>query len=68
MVILQVKRKVSQDIGELPLMDFFGKYVVVSQQFFLSEDGDKAEKLRDELNKHFEKYEPEYRATITNMM
>lgn len=67
MVILQVKRKVSQDIRELPLMDCFGKYVIVSQQFFLSEDFDKAEKIRDELNKHFEKYEPEYRAMTIDM-
>lgn len=64
MVILQVKRKVSQDIGALPSMDFVGKEVGVSQQFFLSEEIDKARKIKDELNEHFEKYEPEYRAMI----
>lgn len=65
MVILQVRQKVSQDTGELPLMDFFGKfgkYVTVSQQFFLSEDIDKAQKIRDELNKHFKEHEPTYQA------
>ena len=64
MIVLQVKQKVSQDIGEFPLMDFYGKYVVVSQQFFLSEEIDKAQKIKDELNEHFKKHEPEYRAMI----
>ena len=63
MVILQVRQKVSQ----VPLMDFFGKYVIVSQQFFLSEEIDKAQKIRDELNEHFEKYEPDYKARIVDM-
>lgn len=67
MVILQVKRKVSQDIGALPSMDFIGKEVVVSQQFFLSEEIDKAEKIRDDLNKHFKNHEPEYRAMTIDM-
>lgn len=67
MVILQVRQKVSQDTGELPLMDFFGKYVIVSQQFFLSEDIDKAQKIRDELNKHFKEHEPEYQARTIDM-
>lgn len=67
MVILQVRQKVSQDTGELPLMDFFGKYMIVSQQFFLSEEIDKAQKIRDELNEHFEKHEPDYKARIVDM-
>lgn len=67
MVILQVKRKVSQDAGGLPSMDFFGKEVVLSQQFFLSEEIDKAQKIRDDLNEYFKNHEPDYRAMTIDM-
>jgi hypothetical protein len=51
MVILEIEQKQTCKNGELPR--FETNYKVISQQFFLDEDREKAEKLRDEINEHF---------------
>ena len=65
MIILQILQKKEVKRGALPTFDPFGDYEIISQQFFLNEDEEKAKKLRDEINERFNKDEENiYKAKI----